>query len=247
MAQTDPSVTPPIVDPAARTAAGSDAGSAPSASPDKVAPRATRVARGTFAFAAIVVVLALATVYLISTQGIVAAARDAYGVARAVKNTTVAVKDTSVDAATTAKAKTALALSKRVSALQVNVDTKDGVATLSGSVPTEDSRDIAGQIVGDTSGVRDVRNALTVDPRLKSEPDREWLTARVNELETQTALAETLQDAPDLTGARVHVRMASGVATLVGTVATTVQKVRAVELARAFPGVQEVNDRLALP
>jgi osmotically-inducible protein OsmY len=62
------------------------------------------------------------------------------------------------------KVKTALALSKRVPALDVSVETDHSVTTLTGRVPSLETRDIAGEIAADTAGVREVRNLLTVEP-----------------------------------------------------------------------------------
>ena len=78
------------------------------------------------------------------------------------KHATRALGETSTDAMTTVMVKTALALSKRVSARDVSVDTVHRVATLTGTVPSEEARAIAGQIAADTSGVRDVRNLLMI-------------------------------------------------------------------------------------
>ena len=205
------------------------------------APRAPRwrLALGTLA-----IVMMIGMAFLISTEGLATTESHAAGVARAIKDTTVAVSHSSADAATTAKAKAALTLSKRASAWDVNVDTTGGVATLTGTVATDEARDVAGQIVADTSGVRDVRNQLTVDPGMRPEQERDRLARRVTDLETQTAIAETLQDSPELVGARIHVRVAEGIVTLDGTVLTDAQKARANELTRTFPAVQQVTDRL---
>ena len=181
---------------------------------------------------------------VISKQGWARTANQVHGVAEAVRDTGVAVKETSADAATTAKAKAALALSKRVSALDVNVDTTNAIATLTGTVPTSDAKDTAGTIVADTSGVRDVRNLLTVDPTMRPKEENARLARRVADLETQTALSEALNENAELDGARVRVRVVDGVATLDGLVRSEAQKERAGELARTFPGVERLSNRL---
>ena len=68
------------------------------------------------------------------------------------------------DTVTTMKVMTALALSKRVAESGVNVETRHAVTTLTGTVPSVDTREVAGQIAADTAGVREVRNFITVDP-----------------------------------------------------------------------------------
>jgi osmotically-inducible protein OsmY len=196
------------------------------------------------AAAAVLLILAIAVGYVISKQGWSQTASQVYAVAEAVKDTTVAVRDTSADAATTGKVKTALALSKRVSAFDINVETNNAVVTLTGRVQTPEARDLAGQIVADTTGVKSVRNMVRVDPSLRPEDERERLLTRVNDLERQQAVANAIQDAPELEGARIKVRVSDGAVTLEGTVTSDAQKARAEELVRAFPGVTTLRNRL---
>jgi osmotically-inducible protein OsmY len=182
--------------------------------------------------------------YLIYRQGWSTTSAQVRGVAVAVRETTNAVRETSADVAATAKVKAALALSKRVSALEVNVDTRNGVATLTGKVPSLEVRELAGEIAVDTSGVREVRNLLTVDPAARPEGDRERLTRRVQELEQQTAIAETLQEHPEMEGSKVRVRVAGGVVTLDGTVASCEQRWRAEQIASSLAGSRKVRNNL---
>jgi hyperosmotically inducible periplasmic protein len=196
------------------------------------------------AVAGVLLALAIAVGYVISKQGWNRTATQVYAVAEAVKDTTVAVRDTSADAAITGKVKTALALSKRVSAFDINVDTTNNVTTLTGRVQTPDARDLAAEIVADTTGVKSVRNLLRIDPSLRPEQERERLVSRVADLERQVALSNALQDAPELDGARIKVRVADGTVTLDGTVVSEAQKARAEELARNVPGVHQLTNRL---
>jgi osmotically-inducible protein OsmY len=102
--------------------------------------------------------------YLVYRQGWSTTSAQVHGVAAAVRETTDAVRETSADAAVTAKVKAALALSKRVSAFDVRVESRNAVVILTGNVPSQEAMEFAGEIAGDTSGVREVRNLLTVDP-----------------------------------------------------------------------------------
>jgi osmotically-inducible protein OsmY len=182
--------------------------------------------------------------YLVYRQGWSTTSAQVHDVVAAVRETTNAVRETSADVAATAKVKAALALSKRVSAFQVNVDTQDAVATLTGSVPSVDVRELAGEIAGDTSGVRKVRNLLTVDPGARPDRDRERLAQRVEELEQQTAITEILQEHPEMEGSKIKVRVAGGVVTLDGTVVSDAQKSRAEQIVSSFAGVREVRNHI---
>jgi len=73
-----------------------------------------------------------------------------------------AAKETSQDAALTAKVKTALTLSRRVPSSRIDVNSKDGVVTLGGEVPSEDARTRAVSIAQDVPGVRQVQNHLFI-------------------------------------------------------------------------------------
>ena len=66
------------------------------------------------------------------------------------------------DAAITAKVKTAILAEPGLKSLQINVDTKDGTVTLSGTVDNADLRDRAKQLASSTSGVKGVVDQLTV-------------------------------------------------------------------------------------
>jgi osmotically-inducible protein OsmY len=68
------------------------------------------------------------------------------------------------DATTTAAVKSRLVGNENVHGLQIDVDTRGDIVTLSGRVDTDQQRDLAEQIARNTGDVSDVRNNLVVDP-----------------------------------------------------------------------------------
>src|SRR6185295_10450514 len=72
--------------------------------------------------------------------------------------------DAAADAATTAAVKTKLLGDTKVAGLNINVDTKDNVVTLTGKVQSDAERTEAVRLARTTTGVKDVINKLTVDP-----------------------------------------------------------------------------------
>ena len=66
------------------------------------------------------------------------------------------------DAAITAKVKTAVIGEPGLSALKIDVDTKDGVVTLTGTVDSAAMKDRAQQVAQSVSGVRSVVDNLVV-------------------------------------------------------------------------------------
>jgi len=77
---------------------------------------------------------------------------------RATKETAIVVDD----AAITTKVKTAVLAEPGLKTLQINVDTKDGVVTLSGTVDTPVLKERAMQIAQQVNGVRSVVDNLAI-------------------------------------------------------------------------------------
>ena len=66
------------------------------------------------------------------------------------------------DATITVKIKSKLAADPEVNALGIDVDTRDGVVTLTGRTASEAARQEAEKLARGTEGVRDVRNYLEI-------------------------------------------------------------------------------------
>lgn len=97
--------------------------------------------------------------WVVNTRGWDAAKRE---ISSSAESAAYAMKETSADATLTTKVKTALSLSKQVSASKINVDSSDNVVTLRGEVPNVEARNMAESIARDVPGVREVRNHLYV-------------------------------------------------------------------------------------
>jgi osmotically-inducible protein OsmY len=154
------------------------------------------------------------------------------------------VKDTSQDAATTSKVKTALLLSKHVSAFDIKATTSRGDVTLTGEVPTEESRRLAGAIAQDTSGVAQVRNNLTVNPGAGRNSDMANLGERVADLEIKTLVIDQLAQNPELKDKRLTVQVTKRIVTLDGTVDSPAQKRAVEQMAIQVPGAQGLAGQL---
>jgi len=66
------------------------------------------------------------------------------------------------DGAITAKVKAAIAADKDLSAIKIDVDTQNGVVTLSGPAPTATAKERASEIARKVNGVNSVNNQLTI-------------------------------------------------------------------------------------
>jgi len=161
-----------------------------------------------------------------------------------VKEAYASVKGASQNAVTTSKVKTALALSKHVSAFDINVDTNDGVVTLQGRVPSQETRRIAEEIARDTSGVKQVRSQLTVDRSAKPDPDVARLGTRVSDLELRTRLQDTYEKEATLKDDKIKTDVRDGVVTLDGDVDSTEEKQAAESRAWHIGDVKDVRNNL---
>ena len=154
------------------------------------------------------------------------------------------VKESSADAATTTAVKTALALSRKVSAFDVNVDTDSGVVTLRGQVPNSEVKSIAAAIAADTSGVDSVRDLLTVNPAARPNPRMERLADRVADLEIKATIQAALLKRPQLKNIEVEVRRRA--VTLSGVALTDDDKFQAEQIAQSTEGVEGLSSHITV-
>jgi hyperosmotically inducible protein len=166
--------------------------------------------------------------------------------AAGVRDTLRLVKDTSQDTATTTKVKTALLLSKHVSAFDARVATARGEVTLTGEVPTEEVRGLAAAIARDTSGVSTVQNNLTVNPGVAANPEAASIGDRVADLEIKTLVTDHLARATELQNEHITVQVSKRRVSLDGTVDSPAQRRAADRIALLVPGVLELASNLTV-
>jgi hyperosmotically inducible protein len=141
-----------------------------------------------------------------------------------------------------------------VKARNINVDTKDRVVTLTGTVqsPTEENRAL--EIARNTKGVADVIDRMSVasgEPGaapttgLDTAPSTSVRGAISDATVTSDVKARLLAD-PDVSALRIDIDTRGGVVTLTGIVNSPAQKSRAVELAGKADNVVRVEDNLLL-
>jgi hyperosmotically inducible periplasmic protein len=96
-------------------------------------------------------------------------ARMQKGVTQVVNNLSVTAAGPAVmpmgDEALTAAVKGKLVADTTVAGLRIDVDSREGVVTLSGTVRSQAEKDQALQLARDTTGVKDVVDRLTISPR----------------------------------------------------------------------------------
>ncbi len=140
------------------------------------------------------------------------------------------------DSAITAKVSTKLAADPEVNPFEIDVDTNEGIVTLSGAVEEDFDRKEAERLALGTSGVKSVINDITIGERgLGERLSDGWITTKIK---------SKIAADPDLNPFNINVDTKEGVVTLSGRVKTELASAEAAKLARATEGVQNVMNRL---
>ncbi|MGE0128746.1 MAG: BON domain-containing protein [Blastocatellales bacterium] len=148
------------------------------------------------------------------------------------------------DIAITNKVKSAFSLSKRLSAYEINIEAKDGVVTLTGQVPTDVDKQLAGNVVKDVPDVSRVDNQLQVNPGIKPSESSVREGMRVTDLEIRAELNEKLVSSQGLQGQSIQSNVQDRIVTLTGRVETPAQKTGAEQVARSVANVVDVVNNL---
>jgi osmotically-inducible protein OsmY len=157
---------------------------------------------------------------------------------RAKRDTARGVSDSAADLRITAAAKLRLIADSNTPALDINVDTRDGVITLFGIVPTPASKRVAEADARKVSGVVHVVNELEVVPSSARKTVNAQDDVVKRDVEQAIAAHEDLKD--------VDVEVKNGVVRLSGTVPTEEHRLGAAITARATAGVRSVQDDLRI-
>ena len=125
-------------------------------------------------------------------------------------------------------------------ASDINVDTTEGVVTLFGIVPTEQSKVAAGKEAELVTDVRRVVNALQVVAAER----RDVVERRDDDVDS--AVTKALADNPELENSDIDVEVKNGVVRLTGEVAQPGDRFEAALTARLVDGVRSVREELTV-
>ena len=135
------------------------------------------------------------------------------------------------------KAKVALLTTEGLSVKDVDVAAIEGVVTLHGKVRTGAEKAKAGYVVSGVDGVKSVRNLMRVAPKAFGP------TGRIDDDVLRRSVDAALRADPRFDGIKVA-SVENGVVVLEGAAPTLEEKLRAIELAWAVPGVSRVTSRI---
>jgi osmotically-inducible protein OsmY len=151
------------------------------------------------------------------------------------------------DATLTATIKSKLLWNSVTEALNIDVESEQGVVTLKGQSQNPDAKLLAGSLASNTDGVTEVNNLISVSARdtqaIKDESAAEANSVReefsdawiISKVKSSLIYSRTLD------GLNIKVDSKAGVVKLDGVVANYAEKELAVEIARNIRGVKGVN------
>ena len=141
------------------------------------------------------------------------------------------------DTTITTAVKNKLAADPTTSAAKINVDTSNGVVTLSGNVPTAAEKSEAERISRNTQGVTQVVNNISVERGEGASGGMFGDTGILTSIKSQFATN-------GIFGTNVDVK--NGEVTITGEVDNAQEKARAEEIARKTSGVKSVKNLLTI-
>ena len=219
-------------------------------------------------------VLFCGAVFALTTAGLAAAQTATQEAKEKTKAAADQTGEVITDAAITTAVKTKLLGDPDVKGLNIDVDTKNGVVTLSGKVNTAAERAEAVRLARNTKGVKRVTDKLVreaaattgrtdKDDKLKVEikDDTKESAAKVKDATKEGAdkTGDVLTDAAITTavktkfladtkvgGLKIDVDTKDGVVTLTGNVKSAAEKAEALRLANTTKGVKSVVDKLVV-
>jgi hyperosmotically inducible periplasmic protein len=149
------------------------------------------------------------------------------------------------DAGITTAVKSKLAADDEVKAYQIDVDTKDKVVTLNGTVDTATAKTRATEIARMQKGVADVVDNINVTAAGPAPMNPDGTSMISDAAVTSAVKAKLLADSA-VAGLKIDVDTREGVVTLKGDVRSQAEKDAAVEIARGTSGVRQVDDYLVI-
>ncbi|WP_151704372.1 BON domain-containing protein [Nitrincola alkalilacustris] len=149
------------------------------------------------------------------------------------------------DASITAAVKSKLLWSSFSDGMNSEVETLDGVVTITGTTDSEKSKSMVDKLALGTRGVRSVDNQMTVDPATKATvtgSDKESDTGQaISDTWITTKVKSTFLMSSHIHSNDISVTTKEGIVTLSGSTQSGVEHALAIELAQNIKGVKSVT------
>lgn len=147
-------------------------------------------------------------------------------------------QDVIEDSNITGRIKEKLANDSALTLFRINVETRQGVVTLTGNVPTDDRRKKAGDLAATVTGVKAVENLVEVGQKKRAEIFEDAvITSKITSGLIQNPLTHALM---------IDVETMKGKVILTGRVKSESEKMEAERIARRTEGVVSVENQLKI-
>lgn len=140
---------------------------------------------------------------------------------------------------------TTYTLNQHLNPFDIDVDVKDGVATLRGSVDSSVDKDLAGELAKGVDGIREVDNRLQIQDGSGAGSSNAFMQ-RVNDANITAKVKSQLLWNSNTQGMRIDVDTDGGVVSLRGEVASAAEADLAAQIARNTSGVKRVDNQLSV-
>jgi hyperosmotically inducible protein len=211
-------------------------------------------------------VVILGAAFTLMTAGYATAQTAAQEVKEKTKAAGTKSVEVVTDAEITTAVKTKLLADKTVGGLKIDVDTTNGVVTLTGPVHSGVERAEALKLARNTKGVKSVKNKLVLeaaattgrtdkDDKIKAETKEKAGQVKEKAIDAKEAVTDASITAAVKTklladtkvgGLKIDVDTKDNVVTLTGPVHSAAEKAEAVRLAKTTTGVKSVIDKLTI-
>ena len=144
------------------------------------------------------------------------------------------------------KVETAFLFNKNLNNFTIDVDVKDDIATLDGTVTSDVQKDLAEQVALTVDGISEVKNNLTIDKDHKAaadEKDESFAHNMKDAAITASVKLKLLAD-DNVAGTDINVDTSKGIVTLSGKVNSDAQRDLAEAIAKNVDDVNKVENRL---
>jgi osmotically-inducible protein OsmY len=149
------------------------------------------------------------------------------------------------DATLVATVKSKLLWNRNTEGLDIKVTSDNGEVTLTGSAQTAAAKELAGRLAGNTEGVREVHNQLTVSAdetaAAKAQNVATDAGAAISDAWITSKVKSSLLYNRNVDGLNISVATKAGQVTLGGSVQSEAEKQLAIETARSIRGVKAVE------
>lgn len=151
------------------------------------------------------------------------------------------------DTAITAKVKQRLASDERMETATIDVETNNGVVTLTGSAPSADARKAAEELARNVAEVQGIDNKIAApgamdDMSAKAEGAADKAGTEIADATITTKVKAQFAADDMVKATAINVDTDNGVVTLKGEVASSAAQKRAIDITKKIDGVKSVDD-----